>query len=193
MASTNGISGRELDANWCLEGAAATRGNALWGSKGGSRAVVTSMVLAAIFAIQLAFVSTAGAAHMPKSLRDAIKAKPTATYKVIVLGTKATGSSAVDDKVKKSMSTYPSSKAKIKKKFIVINAEAAELSGSELANLDNDPAIASIVADSTVRTAGASLYSNNQLWPNVSEAPGSTWGYFGQTPTIAVVDSGIDA
>ncbi len=166
------------------------RGNVLWGRKGRSGAVATSIVLAVVFAIQLALASTAGAARMPKSLRDAINANPSASYKVVVLGTKATSSSAVEDKVKKSISTYPSTKAKIKKQYGVVNAEAAELTGSELASLDKDASIASIVPDSTVRTAG---FSNNQLWPNVAEAPGSAWTFTGVTPTIAIVDSGIDA
>jgi serine protease AprX len=193
MEETNGISERQLDVRWREESIATTRGNVLWGRGGGARAITMSIVLAVIFAIQLGLASTANAARMPKSLRDAIKANPTATYKVVVLGTKTVGSSAVEDKVKKAIATYPSTKAKIKKKFTVVNAEAAELSGSEVANLDKDPAIASIVPDSTVRTAGPSLYSNNQSWPGVSEAPGSTWGYSGVSPTIAVVDSGVDA
>jgi serine protease AprX len=180
-------------AHWGGRSVGAERGNALWGRKGSSRTVATSIVLAFIFAIQLAFASAAGAARMPKSLRDAIKANPSATYKVILTGSKTTSSSAVDDKVKKSISAYPSTKAKIKKKFTVVNAEAAELTGSELASLDSDPSVASIVPDGTVRSAaGPTGFSNSQSWPNVSEAPGSCWSYTGQTPAIAIVDSGVD-
>jgi serine protease AprX len=177
------------DTYWPASGAAAERGNALWGRDGDSRVVAKAVAVVLIFALQLALASMAHAARMPKSLRDAIKANPSATYKVVVLGAKGTSSTTVDDKIKKAMSAYPSTKAKIKKKYGVVNADAAELSGTELASLDKDTSIASIVPDSTVRTAG---YSNNQWWPSVAEAPGSSWTFTGPTPTIAIVDSGID-
>ena len=82
------------------------RGNALWGTGGRSRTAVVAIVLTLVFALQLAFASTASASRMPKSLRDAMKANPSGTYKVIVTGTKTTNSSAVENKVKNAMSAF---------------------------------------------------------------------------------------
>jgi len=127
---------------------------------------------------------------MPKSLRAAVKANPTGAFKVIVEGTRTTGSSSVETKVKKALTTYPARVKGIKKKYVVVNGLSGEFSGQEIASLDSDPGIAAIVPDTAVRSAG---YSNNQWWPNVAEAPGSAWTSGLAMPTIAVVDSGVDA
>ncbi|MDQ3778153.1 MAG: S8 family serine peptidase [Actinomycetota bacterium] len=176
-----------------LEWPSAVRGSALWGSRGGDKrrvAPVAAMVLVLAFALQLMLAGTADAARMPKSLRDAIKASPTASFKVIVTGTKKSSSTTVEGKINKAMSTYRSTRARTKKKYTLINAVAGEYTGQQLAMLDADASIESISPDGVVRSAG---YSNANVWPNVHQAV-SYWGLPNfAAPAIAVVDSGVDA
>ena len=159
MYRTERDSGSRLDGrtrtSWRAAVSSGDRANALWGTGGRSRTAVVAIALTLVFALQLAFASTATAARMPKSLRDAMKANPSATYKVIITGTRKTSSSSVENKVKTAMSSFKNAKAVIKKRFTVVNAEAATLTGQQLNQLDNDPTIESIVPDSVVRSAGA--------------------------------------
>ena len=196
MHSTDGE--RETRVAWrsagepIAAGAHSVRGNALWGTGGRSRTAVVAIVLTLVFALQLAFASTASASRMPKSLRDAMKATPSGTFKVIVTGTKSTNSSAVENKVKNAMSAYRNTGAVIKKRFNIVNAEAATLTGQQLNQLYGDPGIESIVPDTVVRSA----YANTQTWPNVHEVQNYSWNfatYGGQAATIAIVDSGVDS
>jgi serine protease AprX len=154
-------------------------------------AAISVLVILVALALQLAFATGADAARMPKSLRDAIKANPTAAFKVIVTGTKKTSSSAVENKVKTAQQKYPSKTSVEKKRHVVTNAVSGTFTGAQLAVLDVDSGISSIVRDSTMRMAG---YSNLQEWPKIHQA-----GYFWNSassltaPTIAIVDSGIDS
>ena len=81
----------------------------------------------------------------------------------------------------------------MKRQFVTISGVSADLTGAQLLELAADPSLASISADSRVRLAG---YSNNQQWPYQSELS-KFWDKMQNTgvqaPTVAVVDSGVDA
>jgi subtilisin family serine protease len=165
------------------------RQSALWG-KGSKRRTLTLLTLILAFLAQLALVSPADAARMPKSLRDAIKANPTGTYAVIVTGTRPNSSSVVENKVKSAMSRKPSTAAKIKKRYAVVNAVSGTFTGDQLAMLDVDSGISSIVRDNRMLSAGT--FTNAQTWTNTHGA-NAFWSTGLTAPTIAVVDSGVDA
>jgi serine protease AprX len=73
-----------------------------------------------------------------------------------------------------------------------VNGVAANLTGAQILHLVSKNGIAAITTDSQIQLAGS--LSNKQRWPFVSGAQ-KFWanGSSAATPTIAVVDSGIDA
>jgi subtilisin family serine protease len=73
-----------------------------------------------------------------------------------------------------------------------VNGVAANLTGAQILHLVSKNGIAAITTDSPVQLAGS--LSNKQRWPYVSGVQ-KFWanGTSVATPTIAVVDSGIDA
>jgi len=81
----------------------------------------------------------------------------------------------------------------MKKQFVTISGASAEITGAQLLELARDKGLGAITEDSKVRLAGL---SNTQQWPYQSELS-KFWDAMQtsgvQAPTVAVVDSGVDA
>jgi len=131
-------------------------------------------------------------AFLPASLRAAAQANPDEALAVIVQGTDGKDSDGVAADVA-AETAQDGGKAKgLKRRFASISGVAAELTGKQVLKLAARKGIFAITEDSGMRLAG---YSNDQDWPSVS---GVTKFWSPQTsklpyPTIAIVDSGIDA
>ena len=78
-----------------------------------------------------------------------------------------------------------------KKKFNVISGISGQLTGKQIVKLAKNKHVAAITLDYKVARTS---YSNPQLWPDAAQVssfwPSLTSGLM--TPTVAVVDSGID-
>src|SRR5919197_1277636 len=188
------------------------RSNALWGRRGGDQrsragasvgprrrrgllgtiAVVALVVPIAAVAAGPATTRAAKGPVVQQQLLEKARANPGATLSVIVQGRGSLNSVGVANKVLRATGARPGG-ARVKRQFVTISGVAADLTGAQLLQLAADPSLASISADSRVRLAG---YSNNQQWPYQSELS-KFWDKMQNTgvqaPTVAVVDSGVDA
>jgi serine protease AprX len=168
------------------------RGNALWG-RGGRRStmvVALCLMLTSAVANGTAAPGGSGSAYVPKILRDAATAKPDAVFKVIVQGGKGKSSKDVATDVKAAQFEAPGKASVLKRRFVSLAGVSAELTGRQILKLATKNGIFSITDDAGVRLSG---YSNTQVWPSTA---GALWGPPPKSaayPTIAVVDSGIDA
>jgi serine protease AprX len=188
------------------------RSNALWGRRGGDQrsragasvgprrrrgllgtiAVVALVVPIAAVAAGPATTRAAKGPVVQQQLLEKARANPGATLSVIVQGRGSLNSVGVANKVLRATGARPGG-ARVKRQFVTISGVSADLTGAQLLELAADPSLASISADSRVRLAG---YSNNQQWPYQSELS-KFWDKMQNTgvqaPTVAVVDSGVDA
>jgi serine protease AprX len=150
---------------------------------------------AAVVAAALPFAAagapraTAGGttAFMTKALADATRTKPSAQYAVIVTGAPGQSPGSVAKAVTASVQANPN--GSIRTEYDVVNAVAATMSGAAIQALAKNSAIRAITADAQV---GATGPSNTQLWPDVAQVS-TFYGSVLTAPTIAVVDSGVDA
>jgi len=185
------------------------RSNALSGRRGGDQrrrsgtsvrrghlaGTIAALALVVPIAAVAAGPATTRAAKGPivqQQLLEKARANPGATLSVIVQGRGSLKSAGVANKVLSAAGARPGG-ARVKRQFVTISGVSADLTGAQLLQLAGDPSLASITADSRVRLAG---YSNNQQWPYQSELS-KFWDKMQnggvQAPTVAVVDSGIDA
>jgi serine protease AprX len=169
-----------------------TRCNALWGK--GARGALVLLALSLVLPAAAQADQGKGssrAAFASKSLRDAAKASPEQTFRVIVDGVDGVSTAAVASAVERASSGK--GKPKVKRKFSkALNGVVAELSGAQLEQLLASPLVASVVADAKVAaTAEGGGFSNDQLWPDALDST-SLWSPTSTAPGIAIVDSGID-
>jgi serine protease AprX len=184
----HGLRGSAL---WGKKTKGEARSSALWG-KGGRKP-------AALLAVLVAFAVPATAhaqAVVPSKLRASARAYPSRSFDVIVLGT-----DGVDARALKQRLTTPNGKAlgDLKHSYAVVEGVALRLTGAQLLSLAKKPGIGSISLDAPTiaaakggKNAGGNgvpayltwLYAvgSDQLWKSGVE-----------TPTIAIVDSGVDA
>ncbi len=175
------------------------RASALWGRGGGSdkrsrmrlgrsAAVLSVVVLASVLAAGASAGSKASppAAQVPASLLQAAQAGPNKMFKVIVQGRASTGSSTVASDVR-------STGIAVRRSFKVISGVSATLPGKLILRLARVRDIAAITPDVQVQSTD---YQDNEMWRDTANVP-SLWdatAASGATPpTIAIVDSGIDA
>ena len=131
---------------------------------------------------------------VPQSLLDAAAAQPAATFRVVVQGAQGTRSAAVGDAVTAVKTALPASATKLGRKFSAIDGVAATLTGRQILRLATWRGISAITPDTTLRSTG---YENAEMWRQTSKLeqlsvpPGT--GSLPQAPTIAIIDSGIDA
>ena len=148
-----------------------------------------------LFAATASAATTQTAAFVPADLLAQAQAAPTATFAVIVQGTPGNGSDGVVRQVSLEPIENPGVAAGLRRKLASVGGAAAQLTGKQLLHLAKQPGIAAITPDAPVRLAGN--LSSRQQWPFVSGVakgwPGVTNGSLGQLPTIAIVDSGIEA
>jgi subtilisin family serine protease len=161
-------------------------------------AIGLALTLASVSASSAATFAVAGARDatspiVPQSLLDAASQQPTALFRVVVQGGDGTRSAAVGDAVTDVKSALPAGAAKVRRRFTSIDGVAATLTGKQILRLAQWRGISAITPDATMQSSG---YENAEMWPQTSDlrplsAPAS--GPVPQAPTIAIVDSGIDA
>jgi serine protease AprX len=186
------------------------RSNALWGRRGGNErkrsaarsldgrgrlaATLTALALSVPAIVSAGTPATSGAALpvVSQSLLTRAQAHPDALLSVIVQGKGTLRSSAVAARIANAIGSRPGG-ARVKKQFVTVAGASAEITGAQLLELARDPSLGAITEDSKVRLAG---FSNAQQWPYQSELS-KFWDAMQtsgvQAPTVAVVDSGIDA
>jgi len=168
-----------------------SRSSAVWGRGGRGRTLAFVLVVALVSALQLVLALSATAARMPASLRSQAVASPSAKFSVIVAGARGASTSAVSSAVTSAIKSNPGSARGIKRKYGVLNGVACELTGAQVNALDKNPSIGTIVRDAKVGAKG--LLSNPQLWPDVAAVRSFWTDTQPKPPTIAIVDSGVDA
>jgi serine protease AprX len=186
-----------------------TRSSALWGkgSKGekrmsalwgkGGRGLVATLTLAVSLAAPVAATADSGkqelAAYLSPGLYEAAQANPKGTFDVIVQG-REESSAGVASEVGEAREDHPGKGVGVRKRFATVQGVAAQLTGKQILKLAEEDDIAAITADAPVRL---SSFSTGQQWPYAAGVVKSWWDNATNLslsyPTIAVVDSGIDA
>jgi serine protease AprX len=179
--------GLRWSALWGKPSKGETRSSALWGK--GGRGLVATLAVAIGLAAPAAYADSGSEsfkAYTTPGLLEAAKANPKGTFDVILMS---------DDRLAgwfvKQISDFESPTAKVRRRYKAIGGVAARLTGNQVLTLARNSHVESITYDAPVALAGL---SNKQRWPYVSGVQ-KFWanGVSAATPTIAVVDSGIDA
>ena len=119
---------------------------------------------------------------------------PAESFDVIVEGDKQGNSNGLYKQLVGD-SAFGGSTVQIQQQFNSIDGLQASLTGQQILSLAKRPYVTEIVANDAVAASwyGTPSYSNVQLWPSVIGAQ-SGWAAANlSTPTIAIVDSGIDS
>ena len=169
-----------------------SRSNALWGS--GKRGIVLT-ALAAMLVVPMASSAALGvpgnSAVVPTSLLAQATANPTQQFDVIVQGDK--DSKSAGDEVKNG-------NGNVKRQFVSVAGVSASLSGADLVKLSKNAHVTAITLDVKVKAAA---YEDATMWQDSTDMSilqnsfdpntGEITGPAPQAPTIAVVDSGVQA
>ncbi len=173
-------------ALWGKPSKGETRGSALWGK--GGRGFVATLVVAVGLAAPAAYAGSDSGfrAYTTPGLIAQAQASPKATFDVILVG-----SDRPSGWLAKQIASFDGTKAKVRRQFSSINGVAARLTGNQILTLAHNGHVESITYDAPITLAAL---SNKQRWPYVSGVQ-KFWagGTSAATPTIAIVDSGIDA
>jgi serine protease AprX len=169
-----------------------SRLSALWGKREGesrSRLRISIVALASL-ALMLAAPSVASAdAFVPPELRGTAQANPNSLLHVIVVAEPGVRSGALKNELMKDASGNQFGQVRREFKY-VLDGVAADLKGSELLYLAAKPGIKAITPDGPVRTSG---FSSPAVWPlAIGTDRLSIASLTSRTPTIAVVDTGVD-
>ncbi len=132
--------------------------------------------------------TTSYKAFMTKKLNDATLASPKSLFNVIVKGSRGVSTSSLVSSESSAISANPATGTGVRKQYEVINGTASRLSGKQIQALAKLTGVAAITEDVKMRSTG---FSNAQIWPDVSQAS-SFYNATSATPTIAIVDSGVD-
>jgi serine protease AprX len=198
--SGNSRNGIRSNAQWGSGSRGDSRRNMLWGSGGGKRGNALwgrggrTTVLTAIAACTLLLPLAAGAkdgspgnhgqTFVTPGLLDKAAQDPGQKLHVIVQS--SSGTSDATDKI-------VGLGAGVRKRLDVIGAVAIDITAGKLAALAKQPGL-TITPDSSVRLSGT--VSSDQMWPyesGVAKLWGTATSPAPQAPTIAIVDSGIEA
>jgi serine protease AprX len=183
--------GLRQSALWGKPSKSETRSSALWGK--GGRGFVSFVIVALALTASTAASASSRYAYTTPGLLASAKAHPSQTFNVIIQGDPDKSTGAIASVVKNELRSGERSAAKgIKRQFLSVNGVAANLTGAQILHLVSKNCIAAITTDSPMQLAGT--LTNKQRWPFVSGVQ-KFWanGTSAATPTIAVVDSGIDA
>ena len=186
----------------------ATRANALWGRGGRRSGALVATFSAALVLAAAASGASAGSlgshpsTYVQSSLVSAIQQNPNQTFDVILQGV-STGNSKgllakiLRDQVDSGTSSSDSVGATdVRAQYDSINGVQATLTGRKLQRLIDRGLVTSIVPNDPVKLSAVTLpYTNTQRWPWAINAPidWNTQATGLNMPTIAIVDSGIDA
>jgi len=159
------------------------------------RLALLALALTLFTATASAATGSAPSAFVPVDLVAQAQASPSTTFAVIVQGTSGNSAAAVAQQVSAERLANPGPASGLRRKLATIGGAAALLTGKQLLHLARQPGITAITPDAPVRLSGG--LSSRQQWPFVSGVakgwPDVTNSSLGPAPTIAVVDSGIDA
>jgi serine protease AprX len=185
-----------------------SRANALWG-KGGRRVTIAAATMASLLVTSAAAVGAPSPApakvpnlklkaYVPDSLLSAVQQNPRSTYDVIVQGDpKGRASLFFKKAFQDSAARGQTIQARqIKRQFLAINGGRASLTGWQILALGMSGSVKSIQANEEVQKASEDLSianSQKQLWAAKVPVNWTASALSTQAPTIAVVDSGIDA
>jgi serine protease AprX len=136
-------------------------------------------------------------AYIPSALLSAAVQKPTQSFDVILQGQKREKAAGFLQKAFKdsSASGYSVDSKQVKRQFLAIDGARASLSGWQILALGMSRNVTAIMPNDTVKTSSVDLpLSNSEKW---GWSTGAAVDWTGQalsmqTPTIAIVDSGID-
>ena len=198
--SRNSVTGIRANALWGSSSRGDSRRNTLWGSGGGKRGNALwgrggrGVVLAALAACTLLLPLAAGAkdgapgnggqTFVTPGLLDKAAADPGRKLHVIVQS--SAGATDASDKI-------TGLGAGVRKRLDLIGAVAIDITAGKLASLAKQPGL-TITPDSSVHLTGT--ISSDQMWPyesGVAKLWGTATSPAPQAPTIAIVDSGIEA
>jgi serine protease AprX len=174
-----------------------TRSSALWGK--GGRGVTLLLLVAVVLGAPVA----AGAgrssnshdlsirAYLSPGLLEAVKARPNATFDVIVQGVRGETSGEVATDVRSARVADPGAGVGVRDRFRAVSGVAAELTGRQVLRLAQRADVRAITSDAPVVLSG---FSSAQRWPYVAGFH-SVWDdpVAANAPAIAIVDSGIQA
>ena len=192
------------------------RSNALWGRGGRRVGVVLATTISSVLlvasgaagssappaasALQSALVkamTTHQHAYIPGALLSAAAQNPKQSFDVILQGQKREKAAGFLQKAFKdsSASGYAVDSKQVKRQFMAIDGARASLTGWQILALGMSRNVTAIMPNDTVKTSSVTLpVSNTEKW---GWSTGAAVDWTGQalsmqTPTIAIVDSGID-
>ena len=193
MRDSTGLTrGVRSNALWGSGSRGESRKNALWGSGGrGGRRLAMAALAALTLVVPLSAVADDGGGQgkgtfiSPGLLAKGSK-DPGKKLHVIIQSTGGTSAAAA---------SVNGLGADIRRRLVSANAVAVDITAGKLASLAKQSGL-TITPDATVHLSGSMSYStqtySTQLWP-YEAGDAWLWGSSAQAPTIAVVDSGIDA
>ena len=132
-------------------------------------------------------------AYVPDALLSAVEQNPRGTFDVIVQGDPKGRSSQLFNKAFADRALQP---GQVKRQFLAINGGRASLTGLQILALGKSGSVTSITANDGVMKSAVNLPLVNlqkQLWATKAPVNWTTSALAAQTPTIAIVDSGIEA
>jgi serine protease AprX len=201
MRLTRATGGDRSNALWGRGSRGESRSNALWG-RGGRRAGAVMATVVATCALTATAVAGNGSAsassgpknlkaYVPDSLVSAIEQDSSQTFDVIVQGDKKGNSTGLYEQLL-SGGSGDATASEIKQQFQSIDGVHALLTGRQILSLAKRPYVTSVTPNESVAASGYFAYFNYQKWAWAVGAEADwTWGS-PRTPTIAIMDSGID-
>src|SRR6266511_2911695 len=189
MRDSGDFKGVRSNVLWGSGSRSESRRNALWGSGHGKRGIILSVLAALTLVLPLA----AGAKNGPPALLDESYVSPGLLEKsaldpgrkLHVIVQSAGGASDANNKI-------VGLGAEVRKRLELIGAIAIDITAGKLAALAKQPGLI-ITPDASVHLSGL---SSDQMWPyesGVAKLWGTATAPAPQAPTIAIVDSGIEA
>jgi serine protease AprX len=163
-----------------------------------ARLLVAGALLAALLTLLVPLTGSANPARtaaatsfVDPALLAAAKGNPNGSFSVILSSSAGLGDaqSAVTGAI------AGTSAGTVRQTYPMLAAVSASVSGIRLQKLATTTA-RTITPDVQLRTSGFSNFSNTQLWPystGIAHVWDNSWGPALPAPTIAIVDSGVDA
>jgi serine protease AprX len=173
---------------------AGTRPNVLWG--GSRKRLLTLLALVIALATMGATVDSAEAsgdkAYVTPSLLAQAQAHPDRLFDVIVQAVRGKRSDDVEKATKRTLDDDRAKSARFKRKHASVDGVSATLTGRQILKLAHKSEVFAITEDA----ATGATYSNSQQWvpaTEILEKGTNPWNASYGFPTIAIVDSGVQA
>ena len=180
-----------------------SRGNALWGK--GGRGFAAILTVLCVTAIPLAGASKnrnhgnnnqqqGNATYLDPAVKDKIATTPDKVINVIIQSTGGFSKALRAYNFARDASSNDD-QSHLKKRLSLVDSVAVALPAKDLEILSKIPGL-TITIDSKIKLTGSVTPTSNYVWPT-AEAVKPLWPdterYRATTPTIAIVDSGVDA